>query len=341
MPELPESSAETELSIVVATYNRAEVLDETLRRLDEQSVPAERYEVIVVDDGSSDDTAEVVAARKLRVTYELLYLRHDNHGPGYTQNVGIRAARSPLVLLIADDIWPSPDLVREHLDSHASYPEATVGVLGRVEQSPELPQSALHEHWDPFQYDRFAGQERIDGIVFNACNVSVKKAFLLEHGLFREHRGAAHEDIELGFRLSQRGLWFRYVPKALGYHHHPETLERICRRAYERGLNFGLLADNIPPEVIFPLYKIASLEAGVGTWARMLPRELLRWPLFNALTVETLWKPILASAETHPVARWLARPATYRGVAGHYLRAGNRQRQRLRRAASAPSRGVG
>lgn len=317
-------SATPDLSVVVATYRRAEVLRETLARLAAQRLPAARFEVIVADDGSPDDTPDMVAAVTPHMPYALRYLRHDNRGPGYTENEGIRAARGDLVLLMADDIWAAPEMLEQHLATHARHPAAHIGVLGGVSQSPSLPATVLHRHWDPFQYGRFRDGEELDGVHFMACNVSVKRRFLLEHGLFLERRGAAHEDIELGYRLRSRGLRLVYNAAARAEHHHAETLEGICRRAFERGRNFDLLLGTMPPEFALPLYKIWDPAAGLRACLAMLPRELPRALLFNALTVPHVWRPLLDAAEHNGLARLFASGAAYRGVAGHYLRAGLR-----------------
>ena len=74
-----------DLSVVVATYNRADTLRETLAHLMAQSLDAQRFEVIVVDDGSTDDTRSVVEAAQQHCRSDLRYLHHANRGPGYTQ----------------------------------------------------------------------------------------------------------------------------------------------------------------------------------------------------------------------------------------------------------------
>jgi GT2 family glycosyltransferase len=312
------------ISVVIATYNRCDVLRETLNRLRRQTVSPDRFEVIVVDDGSPDRTAEVVNGMISECEYPLRFLSHENRGPGYTENVGIRAARHPLVLLIADDIWPAPTLLAEHLASHEKYPDAHFAVLGSVSQSPELPATVLHRHWDPFQYGRFTDGEEVDAVNFMACNVSVKRDFILASGMFRERRGAAHEDIELGYRLRQQGMRLVFNRAAAAVHQHAETLDGICRRAFERGRNFDLLLETIPAQFVLPLYKIAARGAGLAGLVKLLPRELVRASLFNAVTVPWFWRPILAAAEHNALARLFAGPFVYRGVAGYYLREGFR-----------------
>src|SRR5216684_4744505 len=109
------TNSQPKLSVVMATYNRAETLRETLRHLAEQELDPADYEVIVVDDGSPDDTRAVVEEWVPRAPFRLTYLHHENHGPGYTQNRGLEVAQAPLVLLMADDILMSPPALPAHL----------------------------------------------------------------------------------------------------------------------------------------------------------------------------------------------------------------------------------
>ncbi len=318
------------ISVVITTYNRQAMVRKMLARLDTQTFPADQFEVIVTDDESPDSTPEMVREMAGRVGYRLRHLRHKNQGPGATQNLGIKAAQSDLVLLLADDIIPEPQLLAEHVKTHREYPGDEYAVLGKATQSPELPRTALHKVWDPFQYQRFDGRRELAGFYFFGCNISVKKAFLLANGMYHERRGVAHEDIELGYRLWQKGLRIIYNPAAFAWHEHEESLERICSRAYERGQNFDLLADNLPPQFVFPLYKIMSPSAGLGPCLKMLPRECGRFALFNGPLVKLFWLPVLRRADRNPVAAMFASGVAYRGVSGYYLRKGYRDKQRER-----------
>ena len=96
-----------QLSVVMATYNRAETLAKTLTCLANQDLDAS-CEVIIIDDGSSDDTPAAVQAVEKDFPHELTYLQHANQGPSYSQNRGIEIARAPLILLMADDILMEP-----------------------------------------------------------------------------------------------------------------------------------------------------------------------------------------------------------------------------------------
>lgn len=313
------------ISVVIATFNRCDILKVTLEKLAAQSIPAADFEIIVVDDGSTDDTQRMVKSFVFSVPYQLRYFRHENQGPGYTQNRGIKETRSNLVLLTADDIWATPELLEQHLKSHVEYTQENIAVLGKVMQSPQLPTTVMHKHWEPFRYGLFKGKSELDGIRFLACNISTKKSFLIRNGMYKERRAVAHEDIELGYRLREKGLRIIYNERALGHHYHPETLTDACRRAYERGLNFDMLTENIPKSFIFPLYHICTLEAGMKNFLRMLPREIFRSILFNKWTVNNFWVPMLRRAETSRFASLFANQISYRGTVHYHQRLGLKQ----------------
>lgn len=310
------------LSVVIATYNRCSILTETLKRLAEQSLRPGKFEVLVVDDDSPDRTGEAVNSLISSMPYSLRYFHHKNQGPGFTQNRGIKEARSELVLLMGDDIWTSPGMLEKHVKTHGEYPDENIAVLGKVTQSPEIPFTVMHKYWDPFRYDVFEGKRQLDAIHFLACNISVKRKFLLENGLYKETKGAAHEDIELGYRLGQKGLKIIYEKDAFAHHYHPETLPNACKRAYERGLNFDMLTENIPKSTIYPIYHICTPEAGLKAFIKMLFREIPRMLLFNKWSVNGFWLPVLNRAESSFIAALFANGISYRGTIYYHMRRG-------------------
>ena len=355
------------LSVVMATYNRAETIRETLRHLADQSLDPSSYEVIVIDDGSPDHTRAVVAEWLERAPFKLTYLHHANRGPGYTQNRGLKVARAPIVLLMADDIFMAHGTLAAHLAMHEAHPEQEVSVLGRVEQSPALDGSVFLRTWDPFRFSAFAGQVELPYYRFWACNISVKREFVLRHGPFREQRGragaASHEDPELGYRLSHGGLRILFGPDALGYHHHVVTFEQACKRRYMQGMNFGEFRGLASAPEISVAYHVLNwrtfpdhLRAWFGARRRHLtgidrnPGALLMWHLarvavFNGLSVPALWEPLLNRAEQQPaVARFINREI-YRGVLFHHFlcgcRDGDRRFDRARRPALGPGTAAG
>jgi glycosyltransferase involved in cell wall biosynthesis len=335
---------EPQLSVVVATYNRAQTLHETLRHLQAQTLPATDFEVIVVDDGSPDDTAATVQQFQAEARFPLQYLRHPNRGPGYTQNRGVRIARAPVLLLIADDIFLAPGALAAHLAVHARPSPRPVAVLGRVLQSPALTQSVFLAKWDPWHLGNLPDGQVLPYYMFWACNISIRRDVMLAHGMFRDEMGrggaAAHEDVELGYRLHQQGLQVVYSRDAWGHHHHVETLEGTLRRSHQRGLNWPDFRRRVPHPEIDVSYRAYDLSTLLAQWQALRGprrpylmgadrsllwlglRHLQRRLMFNRLSVRALWLPLFAAAEVHPWVARLVHENMYRGVVVHYFQRG-------------------
>jgi len=338
-----------EITVVLSTYNRAATLRRTLDHLARQDLSPERFEVIVVDDGSPDDTGKVVAEFAPGAAFALTYHRHENRGPGYTQNRGIERARAPVVLLIADDIFLSPPAVRTHLEHHLARPEPEVAVLGRVVQSPDLDQSVFLRKWDPFKFYELEGQTELPPYRFFAMNISAKRAFLTGHGMFLEHRGrggpSALEDLELGCRLHRHGLRLLYSKAALGYHHHVVTLDQAITRWHERGLNFGEFRRYAPMPELTAYFHVLDRHT-VREYIRALStsswfhgaeksftwhvfRHAARMVVLNRLTARWLWRPLFDAAETHPRLAALVKPKMYRAFLYYHFLRGVRDGRRI------------
>jgi glycosyltransferase involved in cell wall biosynthesis len=213
-----------ELSIVVPTYRRRDALPRTLDALGRQSVGAEAFEVIVVDDPVDDDSEAVAAAIGAdRRPFAVRQLHRAARGVSAARNAGWRAATSRLVMFIGDDILPTPRMVAEHLAWHRRHPAEHVGVLGRVEWAGELRVSPFMRWLERgIQFDYGALHEgEAPWTHFYTANVSLKRTMLERIGGFDEERFPfLYEDLDVGRRLSEQGFRLLYNPVALGEHLH-------------------------------------------------------------------------------------------------------------------------
>jgi len=113
------------LSIVIPTFNRASTLACTIERIESQTFSGEDYEVIVVDNASTDDTCMVLEA-KSRKYGQFKSLFQPKPGAAATRNAGLRQATGDIVLFIDNDIAAEPDLIEKHLDYQAQSPRSSV-----------------------------------------------------------------------------------------------------------------------------------------------------------------------------------------------------------------------
>lgn len=216
------------LSVVVPTFERRARLARVMERLGQQSLSPDHYEVIVVDDGSRDGTAQWLRQRAFPFRFQMHW--QANGGPARARNTGVRAARGEYLLFIDDDVVPAPELLEEHLRAHEQGPRDVV-VLGPLCSLPRYDQPWVA--WEQFQLEKqYAAMARGDWSPtyrqFWTGNASVRREHVLAVGLFDE-RCLRGEDVELGWRLSQRGLTFLFNPRARGFHHAERSLESFCR----------------------------------------------------------------------------------------------------------------
>src|SRR5262245_45125200 len=117
-----------ELSAVLTTYNRAELLDEVFRSVLTQTLAPERFELVVIDDGSTDDTQAIV--QRYRSKLPIRYYHQPNAGLAAARNHGVAVANAPIVLFMDDDDTVDQQTFSAHIQSHLKYPEREVAVLG-------------------------------------------------------------------------------------------------------------------------------------------------------------------------------------------------------------------
>ncbi|MDQ7849524.1 MAG: glycosyltransferase family A protein [Armatimonadota bacterium] len=214
------------LSVIIPTYNRAELLPRVLENLVRQDLPPELYEVLVVDDGSTDETPSLVGARAA-VDGRIRLLRWpENRGRSAARNEGVRQARGEIVVFIDSDVLVRPDFLAHHMDVHRRASRAVL-CRGPVVAIPDirLPERLPATRLSPSYLD--------------TANASLPRSELLGAGLFDEgFRAYGWEDIDLGFRLQRRGLRRVFRPEAVAFHVQPapslETFGQALTKEEER-----------------------------------------------------------------------------------------------------------
>ena len=205
------------VSVVIATYNRHELLRRLLEQLDDQTIGTSHYEVIAVDDGSKEDTREKLAG--LKTKYPLRIERQENAGAATARQRGVDLATGKIIVIVDDDMQVGRDFLEKHLAKHTT--DRTV-VLGRLRPDAKLSDMPLFERF----YARVlagkaeafaAGKAQVRGHDVYTGNVSFPRKLFLEAGGF-DAQFRALEDEELGIRLEKAGATFAFANEAESIH---------------------------------------------------------------------------------------------------------------------------
>jgi GT2 family glycosyltransferase len=211
------------VSIVVAAHDAAVTLPALLRACAGQDVEG-GAEVVVVDDGSTDDTRRIAKEAGVRV------LEQENLGPAAARNRGWRAARAPVVLFTDADCVPHPDWARRLAAGLDARHAAACGSYGIANPGPLLAETVHAEIL--WRHSRLRDDVEFAG----SYNLALRRSALERVGGFDEsYRSPSAEDNDLSYRLADAGVTIRFVPDAIVDHHHPTRLGRYLREQARHG----------------------------------------------------------------------------------------------------------
>jgi glycosyltransferase involved in cell wall biosynthesis len=244
----PVGSLPPAVGVVIPTFNRSAILMRCLNHLESQTL--KNFEVIVVDDGSSDDTKMRLAEYRERAPFPLLCLKQQNQGPSAARNLGISRVNASIALLLGDDTFPAHNLLETHCNFHRAHPERETVAIGWTTWSEEGQTITPLMRWLENEGVQFAYRSLFEGTPpdwrhFWTSNLSAKTAYLRDHPFNTSFPNACMEDIELGYRLSvEDGLKMHFLANAIAYHLHPTDFDQSCKRAFVCGkafYKFGLI----------------------------------------------------------------------------------------------------
>lgn len=224
------------ISIVIPTYNRLPILQKCLLALEDQELAdtkVSNYEVVLVDDGSTDATLEWLSANSARLPHVKIY-QQDHQGAAAARNLGVQKAEGDIIIFIDSDLIVTPVFLQAHADALAAGREELSNdklfTYGAVINTCNFEAPTA----EPYKITDFSAA------YFATGNVAIAKHWLEKAGLFDTgFQLYGWEDLELGVRLKKLGLKLIKCPQAVGYHWHPafslDQIPRMIDQEIQRG----------------------------------------------------------------------------------------------------------
>jgi glycosyltransferase involved in cell wall biosynthesis len=223
-------------SIVIPTYNRKPILEKCLKALENQHFTdkkVEKYEIVLVDDGSTDDTLDWLAQNRENLPHVHLYTQN-HQGPAAARNLGVNNAQGDTIIFIDSDLVVTSQFLQAHADA-LTEGKQQIGsdrlfTYGAVINTCNFD----HPEQEPYKITDFSAA------YFATGNVAIARNWLEEAGLFdTAFQLYGWEDLELGVRLKKLGLKLIKCPQAVGYHWHPpfnlQQIPKLIEKEIERG----------------------------------------------------------------------------------------------------------
>ncbi|MBP0029929.1 glycosyltransferase family 2 protein [Roseofilum sp. Guam] len=223
-------------SVVIPTYNRLPILQKCLRALEKQQLSdpyIEGYEVVVVDDGSTDGTLAWLAAERAQLPH-VRWFEQEHQGPAAARNLGVKEAQGDTIIFIDSDLVVTETFLSCHAQALREGKEKLgsdrLFTYGAVINTCNFDEPTA----EPYKLTDFSAA------YFATGNVAIARHWLEEAGLFdTQFQLYGWEDLELGVRLKNLGLKLIKCPQAVGYHWHPafslEQIPRMIDQEIQRG----------------------------------------------------------------------------------------------------------
>lgn len=225
------------ISLVLATYNRADVLDGFLSKLQAQTLPVEEWEVLICNDGSKDHTADILDKWKKKGAFNLTYFNEKNRGAAGARDHAIRNAKADRVIVTDDDMILCDGYIEHHLKALGDQKSNVV--IGKIAPRPDwlefYPLYELVREYFLYTHHGMLERKEIEtsATFFLTANVSFWRDFYVEVGGFdRDFR--LLEDAELGVRLERNGGRFIFCPDVESVHNsNIASFDKWYQREYD------------------------------------------------------------------------------------------------------------
>ncbi len=310
------------VSIIIPSYNRVDMLRDSLNSIAQQTYPKDKFEVIVVDDGSTDGTKDIVEEK---FPFTLRYFRQNNQGVIIARNLAARNSSADILVFLDDDIILEPDyltyLMREHAASQNGIVVGTVNIRcdGATPLCPDLD-------------TLFSSTQNTVDLAFtdvSGNNMSIRRSGLFEVGMFQDlgFQGSGPWcDVDIAYRAYLQGFDFRRSTKAKCWHrdYFANNLDRYKKRvktsAFQAVLLFQKYSDL---RSHLPMFNDKTPVTLGQDPPRLIARKLARSMISSGPVLWSMEKIVNVLEKSNPASTML--PALYHYITGGYIFRGYRE----------------
>ena len=275
------------ISVIVPAYQAAAVLPQCLTALQQQTIDRSQYEIIVVDDGSTDGTA-AVAEQALRNFPAAQCIHAEHGGPAHARNLGAWAAQGDLLLFTDADCEPLPDWIEQF--ARVFRDPAIGGARGAyVTRQRSLVARFVQQEYEE-RYDYARRQPTIDFI--DTYSAGYRREVFIKNGGFDAvaFPTASVEDQEFSFRLAARGYRLIFAPDVKVNHRHGASLARYFRRKINIGFWKMHVLKRYPGKAVRDSHTPQLMKVQIALLAAALCSLFgLFWLPFGPLCAIELW----------------------------------------------------
>ncbi len=241
------------ISAILITRSHAHVLPRVLDGLAKQTLPESEFEIVVVDDGSKDDTQAVLGVYADKQPMRIF--RQNPSGVAAAKNLGVFTARAPIVVFLYDDEVLDPGALEAHINAHKANPDLSDVVLGATRLAPEIASSPLMRYvtgagGQLFSYKQIRTGHNYGWREFWGGRSSCKREFLLTHAMFDPTFRFGYEDVEYAWRLRYHKLRVIYEPAASTTLIRAIDFDAFCDCSYSEGRSAFRLSQTHPEDEI-------------------------------------------------------------------------------------------
>ncbi len=222
------------VSVIIPNRNQLNLLSKVLTALENQDIGFTFYQVIVIDDGSTDGSVSFVDEFSQKTKMDFHWLRLNAHNAGLARNRGVLSAKGDLLIFLDADTIPQNNLVSGHLDFHLKRDFDNSVLMGAIQISPDLDKPEQARYYVYNLNGDHTGNHPVNWWYYRTANTSLKKALFDQLGGFKTSLSAL-EDSELAYRLSQKGVQFYHKASVRVVDDHIVSLQEYL----EKGRKYG------------------------------------------------------------------------------------------------------